>query len=371
MMRLRILKMLLLACVASLAVSLTFSQSPQRIWNPTKIPANTQFVGEQACAECHGDKVKTHAKTMMGRALEPVAKSAILTQHPKLTFRAGPYLYEIRRQGEQSLYTVTDGKETTTMPILYAFGLGHAGQTYVLQGKDGLYESRLSFYNEIQGLDTTIGQSRDVPVSLMDAVGRLMPKDETVQCFSCHTTGTVKGGKLDFDNLVPGIHCEACHGPGTDHIALMKGNPNSAIRNPQSPMIFNPGKLSGDDLNQEFCGACHRSVSEITAQPQLGGRGNVRFQPYRIFNSKCYSDDRRISCIGCHDVHEPLKMEAAAYDAKCTACHSAKQDEPRLCKIATKDCTSCHMPKIELPGSHFKFTDHRIRIVKPGEPYPF
>jgi len=28
------------------------------------------------------------------------------------------------------------------------------------------------------------------------------------------------------------------------------------------------------------------------------------------------------------------------------------------------------MPKVEIPGSHFKFTDHRIRIVRPGEPYP-
>jgi hypothetical protein len=28
------------------------------------------------------------------------------------------------------------------------------------------------------------------------------------------------------------------------------------------------------------------------------------------------------------------------------------------------------MPKIELPGGHAQFTDHFIRIVKPGEPYP-
>ena len=364
MMRLRVLKIWLLGCVALLAVGLTFSQAPKRIWNPTKIPANAQFVGGQACAECHGDKVKTHAQTMMGRALEPVAKSEILTKHPKLTFRAGAYAYEIVRQGERSVYTVTDGKETMTLPILYAFGLGHAGQTYVLQGKDGLYESRLSFYNEIQGLDTTIGQSRDVPVSLADAVGRLMPKDETLQCFSCHTTGTVKGGKLDFDTLVPGIQCEACHGPGGEHIALgKKGEPNAH-------KIFNPGKLNGDDLNQEFCAACHRSVEDVTALPRLGGMNNVRFQPYRIFNSKCYSDDRRISCIGCHNVHEPLKMEAAAYDAKCTSCHT-QQANTRVCKVESKNCTSCHMPKVDLPGSHFKFTDHRIRIVKPGEPYPF
>ena len=28
------------------------------------------------------------------------------------------------------------------------------------------------------------------------------------------------------------------------------------------------------------------------------------------------------------------------------------------------------MPKYELPGAHSKFSDHYIRIVKSGEPYP-
>jgi hypothetical protein len=28
------------------------------------------------------------------------------------------------------------------------------------------------------------------------------------------------------------------------------------------------------------------------------------------------------------------------------------------------------MPKIELPGSHAKFTDHQIRVVRPGAGYP-
>jgi hypothetical protein len=365
----RSLKITLLCCAALLAVGLTFSQSqtPKRKWTPTRVPANTHFVGTQACAECHAGKVKSHAQTLMGRALETVEASDILTKHPKLTFRTGPYLYEIVRKGNQSIFTVTDGKETISLPILYAFGLGYAGQTYVLQGQDGFYESRVSFYNDTQGLDYTIGVPLSPPVSLTDAIGRLMSKDETLQCFSCHTTGAVKGGKLEQEGLVPGIGCEACHGPGEEHIALgQKGEPNAH-------KIFNPGKLSGDDLTQEFCASCHRSVEDVTALPRLGGINNVRFQPYRIFNSKCYSDDRRISCIGCHNVHEPLKEEAAFYDAKCNACHTSQQAEApiRLCKVATKNCTSCHMPKIELPGAHFKFTDHRIRVVKPGEPYPF
>jgi hypothetical protein len=105
--------------------------------------------------------------------------------------------------------------------------------------------------------------------------------------------------------------------------------------------------------------------------PKQGGLSNVRFQPYRIFNSKCYSDDRRISCIACHNPHEPMKRELTFYDAKCAACHSTKEPQAKLCKVGKSDCVSCHMPKVELAGAHYKFADHRIRIVRPGEKYPF
>jgi formate-dependent nitrite reductase cytochrome c552 subunit len=39
--------------------------------------------------------------------------------------------------------------------------------------------------------------------------------------------------------------------------------------------------------------------------------------------------------------------------------------------VASERCVSCHMPKVELPGAHFKFTDHRIRIARQGEVYPY
>jgi hypothetical protein len=29
------------------------------------------------------------------------------------------------------------------------------------------------------------------------------------------------------------------------------------------------------------------------------------------------------------------------------------------------------MPKVEIPGTHLRFTDHRIRIVRSGHPFPF
>ena len=60
--------------------------------------------------------------------------------------------------------------------------------------------------------------------------------------------------------------------------------------------------------------------------PDLGGTGNIRFQPYRLAKSSCYySDpkDRRISCIACHNPHEAVVREPAFYDAKCLSCHAS------------------------------------------------
>jgi hypothetical protein len=98
---------------------------------------------------------------------------------------------------------------------------------------------------------------------------------------------------------------------------------------------------------------------------------NLRFQPYRLWSSRCFDpDDTRISCLACHDPHTEPSTQPADYDANCQACHGGGKAEAKACPVSKNNCIACHMPKIELPGAHFKFTDHRIRVVKPNEPYP-
>jgi hypothetical protein len=336
-----------------------------RRWHPTKYPASTVFAGDEACAECHKSKVIAARPNAMAIAMEPVKESKVLTANPRMSVSIGGFNYEITRKGQESIYSVSDGKETISLPILYAFGQGKAGQTYVLKEGDVYYESLVSFYNEIGGLDLTMGAQSVKPQTLKEALGRQLSKNETVSCFGCHSTGAVGGSQLHVDRMVAGVRCEACHGPGAEHIAAGKAGQSNAA------LIFNPRRLGGDELAQEFCAACHRGNEEFSS---LKGMqiNNVRFQPYRIFRSKCYSDDRRISCTACHNPHEAVKEDAAYYDAKCTACHSPAGGEQKIpiCKVGTKDCSSCHMPKTALPGAHFKFTDHYIRIVRPDERYP-
>ncbi len=338
-------------------------------WNPRRVPADAVFVGDQACGECHKKLFASHGQSGMAMAMEPVAGAQVLRVNPTLTMRSGPYTYEIKRNGKQSSYSVTDGKDTLSFPIVYAFGQGKMGQTYMLERDGKFYESLVSFYSEPKGLDFTIGAPRGVPASLNDAVGRLLTANEVASCFSCHSTGAVvNGSQLRLDKFTHGIRCEACHGPGGRHIAAVKEGDTPA------KSIYNPGLLGGDELTQHFCASCHRGAEEFALLQSLE-INNVRFQPYRIFQSKCYSDDRNISCTACHNPHEPLREDAAYYDKRCLECHSlrdktVKAGDGKSCPVADKDCTTCHMPKTEIKAAHFKFTDHNIRVVRPGEKYP-
>jgi len=347
-------------------------------WRPGKKDA--KYVGPQACAKCHTEESAKQHSTAMGKALEPVAKSEILRAHPRLTFRSGAYAHEIVRRGDQSLYTVTDGVNTISEPILYTFGQGKAGQTYIFRHDGSFYESRLSYYKDIQGLDVTMGYPREVPPSLDVAAGRRISMDEARNCFSCHSTGAVYGNQLELDRMMPGVSCEACHGPGAEHIAAMEAKQFKDKR------IFNPGNMSADELSQEFCGSCHRSAEEVISNKLLRGLITVRFQPYRMFTSRAHDPaDMRLACTACHNPHEDPSTDIASYDPKCFACHQsfaslkspavakAEVEDGRTdkaCPVGQRQCISCHMPKVEFPGSHFKFTDHRIRIVREGEPFP-
>ena len=374
----RVKKTLVLISIVFFTTTIWLSLSPRAQsqrdpfskWRPTHELAGVRYVGSSTCNQCHAALTAERQPNTMSRALEPVENCEILKANPRLNFRNGSYNYQIVRDGKQSIYTISNGINSISEPVLYCFGQGKAGQTYVLRHKGVFYESRVSYYQEIQGLDFTIIHPRSVPESLEDGLGRPMSIEAAQGCFNCHSTAAVSAAQLQLDHLMPGVTCEGCHGPGEKHVAAIK----AGRRNLQ---VFNPAKLEADELSQEFCGACHVSFEKALLMPKQGGENNLRYQPYRIFNSRGHSGDARINCVACHDPHDQLASDAASYDSKCLACHLTTRDQVKTaarsaaaCPVSKQKCTTCHMPKIELPGGHVKFTDHWIRIVKPGEATP-
>jgi hypothetical protein len=337
-------------------------------WWPTKGDATRDsFVGTAVCARCHASKAASQQKHAMARAAVRVADSDILHKHDHLSLRLGRYREEIVTKGDKSVLTVTagDGGTPLSVELLWAFGVGHMGQTYVYERNGSFYESHLSFYTSTQGLNVTPGQSLAMPGNLEEAAGRHMPAAESRACFGCHTTASVTSNQLDVDAAVPGVTCEACHGPGASHVAAMKaGKQEEGAR-----LIMNPSRLDPVE-SVDFCGACHRTWREVASSAYVElGELNLRFAPYRLENSKCWSKpDARLTCVACHDPHQPLDHDPADYDSRCLQCHvnqpgaKTSADYPgAACPVSRENCTTCHMPKTESSLQHSTFTDHWIR----------
>ncbi len=326
-----------------------------------------------ACVSCHRAQTIDQPMTPMGRALLLPGTNPVVKANPKLTVRKGDYSYTVETRGDSTTYSVTDGSRTISLPVQWSFGIG--GQTWILERDGQLYESLVSFYPNVGGLDTTIGDERITPHTLDEAMGRKLAQGETKACFGCHATNAVHDRKLTVESMKPGLSCEHCHVGTNNHLLdTVQGDFSSA-----PPKL---GQLTAEDISN-FCGQCHRTWEGVV-RGHFHGEINVRFQPYRLANSKCFDGtDPRISCVACHDPHKNVVREDATYDSKCLACHGSESavhpastqaasavTEPKACPVAKANCVSCHMPKVQLPGGHMTFTDHQIRIVRAGDAYP-
>ena len=164
-------------------------------------------------------------------------------------------------------------------------------------------------------------------------------------CFQCHTTGgTPEGSWNDVaeDSLgtftEPGVRCEGCHGPGSDHIA--------------DPTNVTP-PIVDEELTFGRCGDCHQRGGKTNAIP--ASKGYVRHhEQYNEMLASRHGDGKGedLTCIKCHDPHVALRYPEAAGDGfqgistSCenAACHPGQEI---LVNNVPKDisCESCHMPE--------------------------
>ncbi|HEY0565005.1 MAG TPA: multiheme c-type cytochrome [Terriglobales bacterium] len=380
-------------------------------WWPTKHSARAEaYAGTTSCASCHSEIAASQKMAEMARTAQLASASPILESKPTHEFKVEQYAYKVT--SNPPAVTVSDGKQSIRAPLAWAIGSGAIGQVYFAPHNDITYETQFTYYPDIHAFDTTTAHAR-VPSGLDAALGKQLSNSDVRKCFSCHSTGMTAAEPFDPHRVALGIQCEACHGPGIDHAQAMKRNDENG-----RDLIFNTKQLSPAD-QVDFCGACHKSAVDV-ASDGLSGVPTVRFPAYRLEMSRCWgtSGDRRIVCAACHNPHKPLVHELASYDKNCLACHQNRSatakpsvsatstdawvphservlfartvgsntvsPEPpaqnqstdksnlpgKACPVATSNCASCHMPKYELPDAHHRFTDHRIRSAREGDPYP-
>ena len=270
-----------------------------------------------ACARCHVEAM-SQPTTSMAHALEAVDKCGVLLEHPDITATIGKFTYHIKTAGAESLYSVTAGTETVTMKIAWAMGASFAlGQTYILEKDGQMYESRVSWFRELNGLGITLGDERTTPADLTQAAGRQIHMNEERRCFGCHATNAVQGRELTLDKLSPGVQCAHCHEGVDAHLAAASAGNHDLAPPPDLHKLI----AQSADQTSSFCGQCHRTYAEIAMQPNQG-IFNVRFQPYRLTGSKCYDpEDARIGCLACHNPHRDFNPQRANFDSRCLNCH--------------------------------------------------
>jgi tetratricopeptide (TPR) repeat protein len=227
----------------------------------------------------------------------------------------------------------------------WAFGAGEKATTWVSQiDRDTYAEHGISYFAATKSAGLTPGHadSSDAHYRTFD------PEATTLKCFRCHSTGPLTlGPASSIVPSEPGVHCESCHGPGSEHVS--SGG--------RTGTILNPKRLSPTEINQ-LCGACHRNAPES----DWTDKWRTRHQPSYLSQSACFRKSGTLSCLTCHDPHAPLNPVAAQYDKRCVECHKTVAHRTQA---ASHTCVKCHMPQAAA-SPQLSFTNHWIGIYAKG-----
>jgi hypothetical protein len=225
----------------------------------------------------------------------------------------------------------------------WAFGAGSQAITFVSRlDADSYLEHNLSYYPAAKAYAATPGHRNQPPPGVKYRI--FHPDAAILRCFQCHSTGPLS---LDAENRIQpfdlGVRCEACHGPGAEH-----------VMSPARTNIVNPKNYSAAELNQH-CGSCHRKPAAAGDDTDWANPWNVRHQPLYLAESQCFQKSQgKLSCLTCHNAHTGKAIDA------CASCHTRVKHRAAT-KMAGRTCVSCHMPVVK-PDQYLGFTNHKIGV---------
>lgn len=325
------------------------------------------FVGNGACRSCHAEIAKMYESTPMARSTGP-----ILNNVPPGSFRhkASGKHYSIDADGK---VTIRNGRSIEHQQFEYAVGSGSAGFSYFVTRDRFLFQAPITWYSQARKWDAAPGFEKDTEMAWD------RPIDPS--CLLCHASqlthiyGTFNR-YADPPFRQPGVSCERCHGPGSEHV---RGNAKMIV----------PSKLQ-PERRDDVCRQCHlmgearvpregKAFGEYRAGDRLadyvayfvfddpdGSRLRTTSHVEKLQASRCkqVSGDR-MWCGTCHDTHTLPSEPVTWFRKKCMSCHAEQSKIPNC--VRGENCVSCHMPKaVAVDAGHGAFTDHSI----PRKPLP-
>jgi len=210
-------------------------------------------------------------------------------------------------------------------------------------------------------------------------------------CFGCHVSQIAKNYDLKTDAYrtvwrEPGINCEACHGPGAEHIRVCRAAPTNQ---PPAELKLISMKRMTRVQSDETCATCHARMRPLTAAFTPGNRFFDHYDLVALENPDFYPDGRdlgenytytlwltspcvragQLDCVHCHTSSGRYKFEGEKTNQSCLPCHQehvAKAAEHAHHQPGSKGslCVSCHMPSTTF--ARMRRTDHTMRPPTPA-----
>ena len=361
----------------------------------------SDYLGSQSCAKCHDVEHTQWKNSLHIKMTKPVADATIVGDfRDGTTFADHDRSYTFGMKNGRPVVSVSfGGRPAETFAVDYTLGAKRyqgylstlpEGRIYVLPVFWHIASKRWVDWKEITPIPDGAHDIRQI---------------WNANCFNCHGTNIVQGYDLNEKKYRStwtemGIGCEACHGPGREHVALMEAweqNPaakpkyDNSSKNRQLSDVIKIFSTRSSEPRRIFdtCSYCHGNknnvfvgfkggdnysdyampflISEPIPESDLqgefwpDGRPNRFNRPQALTMSGCFKAGA-ITCTNCHVAHgsrneHSLKVniyQGRNGDALCTQCHTQpayagatlKQHTFHAPESTGSRCISCHMSDV-------------------------
>ena len=364
------------------------------------------YLDDKACAICHRDLAQSYQTMGMAKSFAKPKAEVFIEDFTNNHYyhAASQRHYEMIRR-EDRLFFKRYQLDTRNQPInvfetevAWILGSGHRARSYLYRTESGeLYQLPVSWYTQGRHWGMSPGFDEKHHSGLQRQVRR--------ECLFCHNAyPEVPVGSDQHEHshtfpsqLLEGIGCQRCHGPGAEHARLaVSGNLDLAT---VRAAITNPGRMPPTQQIQ-VCYQCHLlpAVSMIgvrrferndysfrPGQPlgdyllhvditeegsDRGDRFEINHHSYRLAQSRCFKASQgTLTCLNCHDPHRktPESERLTHYQTACLQCHQPHAEETIGIGRQQQDCVSCHMPKRRTRDVvQVVMTDHKIQRSPSG-----
>ncbi len=387
------------------------------------------YVGGQVCAGCHTVETERWKGSHHALAMQKVSAATVLGDFADARVVHFGVVTTFSRSGDKFMVR-TDGSDGALhdYEIAYTFGV-YPLQQYLIAMPGGRFQALGIAWDSRPKQEGGQRWFHLYPDQKLAAGDRLhwTGRDQTwnYMCADCHSTNLQKNYDLAADTYATtwtdlDVACEACHGPGSRHVAWAKAqaeggsypsstnasrmgltnwlkptdkgrwemNPETGIARrplPNPPPLAGEGRV-GVSTELETCAACHSRRKVIAKNPMPGAPyldaylsallepglyhadGQIDGEVYEygsFLQSRMHAAG--VTCSSCHDPHS-AKLHAEG-NGLCAQCHlSARFDttEHHHHKSggAGVQCVDCHMPTKTYMVVDAR-RDHSIRVPRP------